>query len=144
MHIAVGSSVSPHCVVAVFLQDVIQAVRNIPFVAGKTNTASALHDLYTTMYLETNGGRAAARRMAIIITDGEANINVDATVMEAVKAHQSRILIMTVAVGQPAFVNGDQIEAIASLPTAANKFNISSYYSLSNISSILLLSTCNG
>src|SRR5688572_6029210 len=129
---------------SMFLQDVIQAVRNIPFVAGKTNTASGLRELYTSMYLDKNGGRPAARRMAIIITDGEANIDVQDTVKEAVKAHQQRIQIITVAVGQPAFVNGDQIEAIASLPTTANMFNISSYYSLPNISTILLKATCNG
>ena len=46
-------------------------MRNAKYLAGKTNTASALDRLRTEMYSQENGGRDFASKVAFIVTDGK-------------------------------------------------------------------------
>lgn len=122
----------------------MEAIRRIPFVSQRTNIAASLRLLRDTMYDPRNGGRLSAKHVCLMVTDGEANIDPLQTVHEAVLTHQSGIQVVVVAVGLPAFVNSDQVYAIASEPKDRNIIWITDYNSLPNASVPLILSTCNG
>lgn len=62
------------------------AIRRIAYQGKKTNTASALNLLRTQGFSFSNGGRANVPKYAIVLTDGNSNINKALTVDEAVKA----------------------------------------------------------
>ena len=45
-------------------------MRNVKYLAGKTNTAAALDLLRTQMFQSSNGARNFASKVAIMVTDG--------------------------------------------------------------------------
>ena len=45
---------------------------------GQTDTSSAIRLMMTTMFTQSNGDRPNAPNVAIIITDGNSNINPEA------------------------------------------------------------------
>ena len=64
----------------------LQAVERMEYVRGRTNTAEALRLLYTEMFTPFNGDRVDVPNYAIVITDGESNINSENTLPEAIAA----------------------------------------------------------
>ncbi len=54
-------------------QDVVQALRHISFMGGRTHTSSALRTMKDTMFTRSNGDRENVPNVAIIITDGMVN-----------------------------------------------------------------------
>jgi collagen type VI alpha len=84
-----------------------------------------------------------APNIAIVITDGNSNINPAQTPDRAIEARTAGIHLMVVAVGTT-FVNYGELEAIASQPTESNIFNVAHYEDLETIVEDLVLSTCDG
>lgn len=123
-------------------ENVIQATMRTPFLGEKTNSASALEMLYKTGFTVANGDRINANNMAIVITDGNSNINPHMTPKEAIEARTAGIHIMVVAVGTT-FVNFAELEAIASAPTDKNIYNVAHYEDLPSIMDQLVAGTCN-
>lgn len=124
-------------------QDLVQAVLFTPYTGGKTNTASALRMLREEMFRPNNGDRTFADNFAIVITDGNSNIDPENTVSEAVMARMEGIHIVTVAVGR-SFVNHVELEGIASLPVDINMFEVDDYKALPTIVEDVTIATCDG
>ena len=57
----------------------------MPFISGKTHTAAALNLMCTQMFTPDNGDRYDVPNYAIVITDGESNINPELTLPEAIR-----------------------------------------------------------
>lgn len=59
------------------VQDIVQAVRFLPYMGAKTNTAAALDLLNTIMTGTAYGARAAgeAQRSAIVVVNGQSTVN---------------------------------------------------------------------
>ncbi len=53
---------------------------------GRTNTAEALLYLRSEMFTPFNGDRLDVPNYAVVITDGESNINEERTLPEAIEA----------------------------------------------------------
>ena len=51
------------------------ATRLLPYIGGKTNVAAALQLLTNTAYLQSNGGREDAQRVAVLVVNGQSTIN---------------------------------------------------------------------
>jgi collagen type VI alpha len=124
-------------------QDVIQGVLGIPYVGMYTDLGAALNYLTDNMYNVSNGGRPSAEHMAIFITDAVSTLDGSDTVPAGIAAKIAGIEIVTVVVGQPAFVDMGSAADIASDPPSRNIVNITSYYSLPNITDKIIDATCN-
>ena len=74
-------------------------------------------------FTQASGDRDFARNIALIVTDGNSNINPEETIPEAIETRVNNVLLMTVAVGKT-FVNQLEIEGIASEPSTLNIFQV--------------------
>ena len=124
-------------------QDVINAIRSVPFLGAKTNTASALSLLRKDIFQERNGDRNEARNLAVVLSDGNSNINPENTFPEAAAAREDGIYIMGVVVGNK-FANMVEMEGIASIPSKENVFNVERFSDLRTIVAEISDSTCDG
>ena len=62
------------------------AIERLQYVKGRTNTAEALLYIRTEMFTALNGDRQDVPNFAVVITDGESNINEERTLPEAIEA----------------------------------------------------------
>lgn len=51
----------------------VQAVDNIAYTRGSTNTAAALRFAHTSAFTERNGDRQNVRDVIVLLTDGQSN-----------------------------------------------------------------------
>lgn len=123
-------------------ENLIESVMRLPFQGGKTNTAAALRLLHERMFALENGDRPDADNIAIVVTDGNSNVNPEDTFTEAIKVKTDNIRVIVVSVGE-LFVNELEIEGIASLPTEENIIHVNSYETLESIAAELIASTSN-
>ncbi len=78
---------------------ILQGIRNIQFVGGRTFTADGLNMLRTVLFTSANGDRLDVPNIGIVITDGQSNINPKQTLPEAVNCRLNGIHLMVVAIG---------------------------------------------
>jgi collagen type VI alpha len=124
-------------------QDVRQALRGIPFLAGTANLAAALR-MARSMFQPSGGERPSARNVVILITDAFPTMETDRTIPESVALKNSaNTLVITVAISHPAFINFNNILGMCSDPPSRNSFNISSYFELKNRTEEVLSALCN-
>ena len=120
-----------------------QAVRYTSYLGGKTNTAAALALLRSDVFVSSNGHRTDAPKFAVVITDGNSNINEPDTVTEAIRTHVDGVHVIAVPIGK-SFVNMAEITAIASEPKTANIIRIDDVKGLTTIVSNVTASMCDG
>ena len=82
-------------------------------------------------------------KFAVVITDGNSNINRRQTVAEAIKTHVEGVHVIAVPIGK-SFVNMAEIEAIASEPKPANIIRIDNVTALETIVNNVTTSVCDG
>ena len=95
--------------------DVLDAINNIPYISGGTNTADGLRLLIEEGFTEENGARLSASnvyRLAIVMTDGRSN-DIFQTKEAARAVHSFYPPILVFAIGVTTFVNREELEAIA-------------------------------
>ena len=79
---------------------------------------------------------------AIILTDGNSNINPATTVPEAISDRVQGIHLMVVAVGED--INRQELEGIASDPKDENIFTVDSIRDLPSLQRNITFSICDG
>jgi Mg-chelatase subunit ChlD len=122
-------------------EDVLQAIENIEWTQGKTNTADALRRMRIEMFNTANGDRLDVPNFAVVITDGESNVNDEKTIPEAIEARIDGIHVIAVVVG-----NGHQsleIKGIASDPDEENILNVNRFSLLNTIETRLVQAVCD-
>ena len=120
----------------------IKALRTTPFLGGKTNSPEAFRLLRQEMFHNRNGGRDRVKDYAIIITDGNSNIDPENTIPEAVQTRIQGIHIIVVSVGKD--MNWLELEGIASEPQDRNIYNVESIRDLYQIHDAIKTSFCDG
>jgi hypothetical protein len=90
----------------------------------RKNVQSALRLLYETVFTAVHGDRSAVHNVAVVISDGQSNVQADRTIPEADAARQRGIQIFAVAVGTEA--NMDEIDGIANTPTSQHVVSVRS------------------
>jgi len=93
------------------------------------------------MFTTSHGDRRDARNVAIIITDGQDNVDVGLTVPYAVEARNYGIYIVTLAVGTP--VDVVMLHGIASPPTNRAVFQALHGSNLPDYRDRLYLASCD-
>ncbi len=87
------------------------AVASIHWKDQWTNTPDGLRVMREEVYGPGRGSREDARKVAVLITDGEANINAEQTIPEADRAREAGIELFVIGVGLT--VNWEEAEGIA-------------------------------
>ena len=122
-------------------QEIIDAIKKIPYVYGSTNTYGGLNIMRTQMFTRQNGDRPSVPNIAILLTDGVSNINAFDTVPEAEKARADNIHIYAVGIG---IADTTELSQICSPPISDNMFVVDDFQALSVLKDTILNQFCPG
>lgn len=122
-------------------QDVQLAFSRIKFIGGRTNTASGLEYMKDQLFTAANGDRADAPNFAIVLSDGNSNINQQNTIPMAVQSRNKGINMIAFAVGTD--VNLFELRNIASEPYNQTIFNVMSSVDLPKIVLPIVKAVCD-
>ena len=123
--------------------DVLNAIDNIYFNGGGTNTAGALDAIRYYGFTEANGARPSSQgvpRIAIVITDGYSN-SYSATYYSALQLHNDGIVVFGVGI---AGANVNELYSIASDPSYVSFLSSFDANLLSNLQVTISSEACVG
>ncbi len=103
-----------HNAVIVLLFPVVFTAQHI---RTSTNTAAGLNTLRTSVFTAQNGARPpqlAIPRVAVVLSDGQSNVNASRTIPEALKLRDSGVIVYSIGVGNR--VHLSELRQIASSP----------------------------
>ena len=123
-------------------QDVVEAIRRVPFLSNSTHTEAALRLVHDTAFQRQNGDRDGVPNLAVLVSDGHSNVLSDLTPFRASTCRMNDIRMMAVGFGD--LVNVAELSTIASRPLTQNLFTSLTHFVLDNITSAIIGSTCNG
>ena len=112
-------------------------IENPPGSGYGTNTAEALTLLRTKVFTEEAGAREkrfGIPRVAVVITDGQSNVNREETIPSAQRLRDDGVLVFGVGVGNN--INLDEVRAISSGPdfmVLLNSFGATDFATLQRI-----------
>jgi len=85
---------------------------------GKTNTQDALRKLYESVFTVSGGDRSGIKDVAIVVSDGNSNVESGRTLSEAGEARRRGVELFAVAVGQQS--NMAEMAGIATDPDSTH------------------------
>ena len=102
---------------------------NVPRNNGMTNTQDALKMARRDLFLNpaASGHRQNARRLAVVVTDGNSNIQRDQTIPQAIQLKGIGTRVMVIAVGNYGDSGRKEMVGIASYPATDNVFNVGDF-----------------
>jgi Mg-chelatase subunit ChlD len=123
------------------MDSLLNAVNNIPYTGGETNTTGGFQVAMSEMFQTYNGNRKDVTNVCIVITDGMPNIAARQLNATAIEAHK---VMQTLAVGVGTQINDKVLQLIASQPAEFNQqyFTATSYSTLDTIREALARQTC--
>jgi len=124
-------------------QDVVEAIRRIPFLDDATHTAAALHLVHNTAFQRQNGDRDGVSNVAVVVSDGKSNVEAHLTPVEAATCRMNDIRLV-VAVIYDEYTDITELSTVASRPLSQNLFTSSMHSLLNNITMAVVGSTCDG
>ena len=110
--------------------DVYNAIDDIPYNYGSTNTADALQTMREEMFTRANGDRPNVDNIAIVLTDGVSNINSRRTIPEAEQTRAANIHIYAIGIG---LTDTKELDGIASKPVDENRFAVQEFSELQDL-----------
>lgn len=119
--------------------DVYDAIDNVPYNFGSTNTADALQTMREEMFTFGNGDRPNVDNIAIVLTDGVSNINSRRTIPEAEKTRAANIHIYAIGIG---LTDTKELDGIASKPISENRFAVDDFSELTDLRHHVFSSLC--
>ncbi|KAK7502428.1 hypothetical protein BaRGS_00006381, partial [Batillaria attramentaria] len=120
--------------------EIVNAIRNIPYVYGFTHTADALRRTRTEIYSPVTGDRAAVPNLVVIVTDGESNVNPLQTLPEANRIKRTGTSVITVAVG---LSTNAELVGLTSPPIADNLIYVDDFEALHRLSDQIVAPLCS-
>lgn len=118
------------------------AVNSINYPGAGTNTSGGLYIMRTEQFASFRGDRPGIQNIAIVITDGESNIDRQRTLIEAQLAKDYGVRIYTI--GLTSDVNEAEIRGISSPPQTRDSsyFLVPSFTSLPSMAMVLVNQIC--
>lgn len=83
-------------------EDIIIAIKSIPFMGQRTNIADALAIANGGMFSTGSGGRNDAAKFVVIFTDGKSNVKPELTIPNAISLRENTAKIMVIGIGADA------------------------------------------
>ncbi|XP_067668029.1 uncharacterized protein [Haliotis asinina] len=105
------------------------AIDRIQKTGQTTNTAAAIDVLTSSVFTASEGARANAKRVTVLLTDG-ASGDRPATVAAAQKAKDKGVIMFTVGVGS---VNEEELNNVASQPSCTHFYKLNSFGEIDNL-----------
>lgn len=118
--------------------DILHDLKHTPKDNGGTNTPEALHLTRTEVFNSTNGARQDARKVAVLLTDGE-SYDFNQTVREAEKLRADGVVVFAIGVG---WINLQELLAVASDPVCSHLYVLDNYAHIESILYEIQKSTC--
>ena len=123
------------------VDDIVEAIERLDIEGGDTNIALALRTARNQMFLSRNDTRfGAVTRLLILITDGTATDEIDATIPEANLTKEAGIRIFTVGIGYD--TDEQQLKDIATAPWEAHYFPVSDFGALQSVVQEVINRSC--
>ena len=123
-------------------QDMKDRIEQISYAGGNTNTSGGLLVMRNECFQQANGDRPNVANTAIVITDGQATVDVNQTIPNADRAKNEGVRI--IAVGVTDKINMAELQAIAS-PSSGNietVFTVGDFAQLAGVLTNLLSYIC--
>lgn len=114
------------------------AIRNIPFLGGATDTAKAIRYVREEMFKEENGGRSYVSHIVVVITDGY-SVNKQATAIEAHIARHKGIIFFAIGIGVP---TNNELVMIGNEPTESFVYTVNNFTGLNSIHQQIARTAC--
>ncbi|XP_021364449.1 uncharacterized protein LOC110457477 [Mizuhopecten yessoensis] len=118
---------------------VLNAISNVHYITGGTNTADALKYARETSFTAANGVRPNSAKIAIVITDGKSN-SAGATANEANLLRNDGVTVFSVGVG--AGPKTSELNSMATDPDNQHVFVVNNFDALTQIKSTLQQKAC--
>lgn len=100
--------------------DASDAVLDIGYIGGRTNTGAAIEEMRTNMFTAANGDRENVTNIAIVLTDGGSNTPDKIRVLnEVFEAKKAGIHFIVIGIGK--WLDQYELSAIASVPYGINR-----------------------
>ena len=94
------------------------------------------------MFTSGNGDRSDVTNIAMIITDGNSNINEENTIPFAIDARRNGAHLIVVSIGD--MLNMLELKGMASMPVASNLYAATSWRDLPGLQVDMIEATCDG
>ena len=94
------------------------------------------------MFTSGNGDRQDVPNIAMVITDGNSNINKENTIPFAIDARTKGVHVIVVSIGD--MLNMLELRGMASMPVAQNLHQAKSWRDLAGLKTNMIKSTCDG
>ena len=117
--------------------DIIQAIDQIPYVKGSTNTAEALKTP-RMMFVPRKGDRPDVMNIALLLTDARTNLNSKKTLLQAKRARDKFFKIIALGIGFP---DEKELNQIASDDLS---FSVKDFSILANLPLLAAQAICFG
>lgn len=117
------------------------ALDGIPYIPGWTNAAEALRTVRTQVFTPKTGDRVEVNNVALLITDGQSNINKNRTILEARNLKMAGIHVLAVGVGLASL---GEVDSIVTSPANENRFTVAGYNNLRGLGEVLFPFLCQG
>lgn len=121
----------------------LNAISNIPYLGGGTDTADALNTIRQSGFTTSAGARPSSQgipRVAIVVTDGYSN-SFSLTVAAANALHNAGIIAFAVGISG---ANQAELNAIASQPSYASFISSFNSALLANLQQTIISEACTG
>ena len=115
------------------------AINNLIHTGGETNIPAALALMRTAVF-NSRGDRRDVKNIAIVITDGQANINPERVTVEAQNARDDDIEIFSIGITQDVIL--EELQTIASDPDRDHVFQATDFKTLETILADVIRRAC--
>lgn len=122
-------------------EDVLRAIDDIPKEYGNTNTAAALRALSQAAFTNENGDRSNIPNVAVLVTDGKANMEMAQTLPEAQLVKKRGIYLYAFAIR---LSNNAQFQQISSPPIDRTAIFLPSFDALVSNGPSFVQKLCEG
>lgn len=122
--------------------DLLKAINELVHPSGETNIAAALRRMRTDVFTSHRGDRANVKNIALIITDGNPNVDAASVPREAQAAKDADIEIFAVGITED--VDDYTLNGLASDPDDDHVFRVSDFNQLYRIVNEVIRKSCQG
>lgn len=120
------------------------AIRNTPYLGSYTNTSGGIRVMHQEQFVLGRGDRPDVDNIAIVVTDGESNLDQTRTVLDAQAAQAAGIQMFSI--GITSAVNLQELQSISSPPQQMNRnwFQSEDFNTLTAVMQQVLTPICEG
>ena len=124
------------------VDQLVDRISSISIIGSETNTSGALRLMNDQAFTPQHGDRPDVHNVAIVMTDGQSNVNMSGTVPEALRSKNKGVRMFVV--GLTKNINANELRAMSSLPLEEHFFNRSTYSLVQSVVSSLVWNVCQG